>query len=220
VVISTVWGRGRTKRAPEMVLCVCTDPLRSDPEFAVAVETILSVVRFSHRHPCDLHRIWSMLDAHVNQPVPLRGARSNFPIWRLLDAVKVFGPTLSFEWFFPHPAIPDVVLYHVNVKELVPLLRETVRFQLAANLSRRSRKLTKSGRMQRSDFSALEPRIDWDATLALLRESYDEEKQTGLTQDQSLLDDTRAIMPVLDDTTTTTTTFSGGGVRGGGVERV
>ena len=184
-VVSSIWGRGRSKRAPELVLCVCTDPLRSDPEFAVAAETILSVLRFVHRHPCDLHRIWMILNAHLNQPVASRGARSNFPIRRLLGAVKVLGATLSGEGVFSHPAIPDVVLYHVNVKEFVPLLRDVTRYQLAANLAKRSRKVTRTGRVQRTDFSTLEPRIDWDATLSLIREPFDEEKQTGLTQDQS-----------------------------------
>jgi hypothetical protein len=95
------------------------------------------------------------------------------------------GATLSDEGIFSHPAIPDVVLYHVNVKEFVPLLRDVTRHQLAANLARRSRKVTRTGRVQRTDFSTLDPRIDWDATLALIREPFDEQKQSGLTQDQS-----------------------------------
>ncbi len=114
-------GRGRTKRAPELFLFVCTDLLRAYSECAVAVETMLSLIRFIHRRPYDPHRIWSFLDAHVNQPIASTGARSNFPIWYLLDTFKVLAGTLSGEGVFSHPAVPDVVLYHVNLKKFVPL---------------------------------------------------------------------------------------------------
>ncbi len=104
---------------------------------------------------------------------------------RVLDAVRGLGGTLSSEGVFSHPAVPDVVLYHVNVKEFVPILREVVRYQLAVTLAWRSRKVTRTGRLQRSDFATLEPRIDWDATLSLVREAVDVDKGTGLSQDQS-----------------------------------
>jgi hypothetical protein len=147
-------------------------------------ETVLTLITFLQRHPCDFYRIWCALDAHVNQPVPSKAARSIFPIRCIVGPVKVLGATLSSEGAFSHPAVPDVILYHVHVKEFVPLLRELVRFHLLATVSLRSRKVNRFGRPQSSDFCSLEPRAAGDASLAL-REPFDEKEGAGLTEDQA-----------------------------------
>jgi len=49
--IRLVWGRGRSKRAPELVLLVLTDPCRTDPQSAIAVEAILSIMRAFRKNP-------------------------------------------------------------------------------------------------------------------------------------------------------------------------
>ncbi len=63
------------------------------------------------------------------------------------------------------------------------MLREAVRYQLLSNLGVHSRKVTRAGRPQRSDFCILEPRSDWNAAHAKTK-PFHEDEASGLTEEQ------------------------------------
>ncbi len=58
-----MWGRGRSKRAPEMAIIVCTNPVRSDPDMAMASETVFAIVRLINRKPELPSRIFALFSA-------------------------------------------------------------------------------------------------------------------------------------------------------------
>ncbi len=81
-------GRARSKGAPELALLTISDPVRAEPEMAVAAETILSIIRFVQRKQDKLPLIRALLSAYAGQ-VSSKGKKSNFPARRFFDAVKV-----------------------------------------------------------------------------------------------------------------------------------
>ena len=181
--VRLVWGQGRATRAPELVLQCLTDPAKSDPASAVAVETIVSVLRGVVGNPV---RYQLLMDIVTSKRVRPRALRSNHPTARFLAALKSLGVELSSEGLLSHPAFPDISLSKVNVKEAVPYLRDAVRYNLTKTLAIRSRKVNpRSGRTARSDFQDLPFAVDWESTLSLLREKRNEEKGTGVSEDQS-----------------------------------
>ena len=181
--VRLVWGRGRASRAPELVLQCLTDPAKSDPASAVAVETIVSVLRGVVGNP---GRYQLLMDIAASKRVRPRALRSNHPTARFLAALKSLGADLSSEGVLSHPAFPNIALSKVNVKEAVPYLRDAVKYNLTKILALRSRKVNpRSGRTARSDFQDLPFAVDWESTLSLLREKRDSEKGTGVTEDQA-----------------------------------
>ena len=82
-ILSSIWGRGRTKRAPELALIICSDPMRSEPEMAIACEAILSFIRYLHRKPQEVVRLWNIAQTYADRG-GRRGLKSNFPIWHYL----------------------------------------------------------------------------------------------------------------------------------------
>jgi hypothetical protein len=182
--VALVWGRGRSKRSPEMALLVCTDPVRSDPEMAIASETIFAIIRLVNRKPELLGRISTLLRKYEGQN-NMKGVNANFPLRRFKDAIKVLGAKISAAGVFSHPATPDLILHRMTVRELSPFIRDAVRFKLASDLATRSSKLDKNGKPGRRDFQTLSPHIDWDSTLSIFKEKINAEKGTGLTEERS-----------------------------------
>ena len=199
VVLGSIWGRGRSKRAPELALIICSDPIRADPEMAIASEAILSFIRYLHRKPQEVTRLWCIAQTYSDQG-GRRGLRSNFPIRRLLDAVKVVGATISPYGTISHPATPNLVIHRLNVKEFVPFLREMARHRLVSNLATRSSKISR-GRPCRSDFASLTPLVDWPATLAGLIPRKDEivesPQETATDQGSSFETRSKALSVIL-----------------------
>ena len=71
--IGAIWGRGRSKRAPEMVMIILSDPIRADPEMAVAAETLLAFMRLIQRNPLELFRIWIIRARTLKAPIAAAG---------------------------------------------------------------------------------------------------------------------------------------------------
>ncbi len=82
-----------------MALLVCTNPVRADPDMAIASETIFAIVRLINRKPELLGRVSALLqkcEGHSN----MKGVNANFPLRRFKHAAKSIGgklvPMVSF----------------------------------------------------------------------------------------------------------------------------
>ena len=84
-----------------MALLVCTDPVRADPEMAIASETIFAITRFVNRKPELLSRISALLQKYDGQ-TKNRGVNANFPLRRFKEAIKAIGAKINAQGiFFP-----------------------------------------------------------------------------------------------------------------------
>jgi hypothetical protein len=92
--VNSFWGRGQSKRAPEIALVICSDPVRADPEMVIAAEAILSFARYLHRHLQEVVRYWNLAQTYFDAG-PSKGAKADMPIRRLLNAIKAIGATIS-----------------------------------------------------------------------------------------------------------------------------
>ena len=168
--VRTLWGRGRSKRAPEMVLLALSDPSRADPECAVAVETIASIVRMVHSSP--------PLSQLLLRLISTRGAnksQAHFPSARLLEAVRTLDASISDTGIISHPLVPSFSIINNNVRGVIPFLRELTQAKLTKSLRTRASKIV-NGKPGRSDFKQLPEVIDMKATFHLLNAKPSDDK--------------------------------------------
>ena len=66
-ILGSIWGRGRTKRAHELALIICSDPTRSEPEMAIACEAVLSFIRYMQGNPQETVRLWNISQTYADQ---------------------------------------------------------------------------------------------------------------------------------------------------------
>ncbi len=132
--VRLIWGRGRSKRAPELVFLTLTEPCRSEPQCALAVEAITSILWGTFNKKDRFAQILKIA-AVKNSPNKDKG---NDPTSKLLASLRVLGFSLSPTGLLHHPLIPTISLDGISVKELVPYLREAAEIKLCRDLATRS----------------------------------------------------------------------------------
>ncbi len=88
-------------------MIILSDPIRADPEMAVAAETLLAFMRLIQRNPLELFRIWVILGPYLENP-NRRGRKANLPVRRLLDAIETIGAKITHGGRISHPATPPL----------------------------------------------------------------------------------------------------------------
>jgi hypothetical protein len=165
--IRTLWGRGRAKKAPEMVLLALTDPTRADPECAVAVEAIVSNLRRVRSSPTRSQLLLRLRAKRVASK-----SQSHFP-QRTLDAAVSDAGVIS------HPLVPSFAIINNNVAGIIPYLRELTRAKLLKNLKLRVEKVVNC-KPGRTDFKQLPDAVDWNATMHLSRAKPSDKQRKAL----------------------------------------
>ncbi len=155
-----LWGRGRSKRAMEMVHVLLDPGHRLHAEMASHYEGIIAFRRFLVGAPQQEERLRRIIQARIE--CDREHEQVNMPAARLMCNIKALGGSIGADLVVKHPVTPDFPLVLVPSKWLMHHLRDMIRYVLLKRLSERAPK-------ERSDFRGLDPFIDYEATSRLVR---------------------------------------------------